>query len=79
MCKVMYDSSFNLGIIHVNPSQVFPNLQQQLILEIVWLVKVNPTIDCAIGQNTVGEKGTVRTLPCYHRCQNNSSNAERER
>ena len=32
---------------------VFPNLHEELILGISWLVKENPTIDWAIGRVTV--------------------------
>ena len=59
-------------------TRVFSNLQEELILGIPWLIKANPTIDWTIRQVKVDRNGMVHTLPCYRRCQNNSSGAERE-
>ena len=59
-------------------AHIFPNLQQELILGIPWLIKANPAIDWTTGQVKVERNGMVYTLPCYRRCQNNSSRAEEE-
>ena len=42
----------------------FPNLHEELILVIPWLVEENPTIDWAIGRVTIEKNGIVYTTPC---------------
>ena len=46
-------------------ARVFPNLHEELILGILWLVQENPTIDWATGRVTIEKNGIVYTLPCY--------------
>ena len=44
---------------------VFPNLHEELILGIPWLVQGNPTIDWATGRVTIEKNGSAYTLPCH--------------
>ena len=46
-------------------ARVFPNLHEELILGIPWLVQKNPMIDWATGRVTIEKNGSGCTLPCY--------------
>ena len=59
--------------------QVFPNLHEELILGIPWLVKENPIINWSIGLVIVERDGIVYTLPCYRECLNKPEDRESER
>ena len=58
-------------------TRVFPNLHEELILGIPWLVQENPTIDWAIGHVTIEKNGSTYTLPCHRQCLNNPEDQER--
>ena len=47
-------------------ARVFPNLHEELILGIPWLVQENPTIDWATGHVTIEKNGPAYNPPCYH-------------
>ena len=58
-------------------ARVFPNLHEELILRIPWLVEENPSIDWATGRVTIENNGSAYTLPCYYQCLNNPEDRER--
>ena len=58
-------------------AQVFPNLHEELILGIPWLVQENPTIDWATRRMTFKKNGSAYTLPCHRQCLNNPKDQER--
>ena len=57
---------------------VFPNLHEELILGIPWLVQENPTFDWATGHVTIEKKGSEYTLPCYRQCLNNPEDRDKK-